>query len=1104
MPSNPRLNQAIKQTLERLPAVIGDLQARPDYNKNPSFAANITLLIQFKQLLLDATVTLPLEKVYELQYSAGNAVLPLLGKLILANVAIGKMGPLNTKRTISPMQAMQCNSNLEALQNAVQALAARLAAALEPPPPPVDGRLLRLEVSGADEIGDGRYVADYAPGGSVTIRAIVEPSVPGVFGSLIWDGGEPGYDNDCRLLSCDRISGYGQPQPVAAWLGNTRLRVLVTVRPLLGGLDVGNAVKKGDSWIAHYSANGDPVTVRAAMMPDIPEAFRYLSWDGGDVDSDHPCDRRLVPCNAMTPPGYPLPVSATLGRTPKYEVRIEVAPRFTALPVSTEAGIMTPTAISGNTAHYTLAYGSGWIFINAVTEPDNEAAWSHIVWTGNAGVGGSPNCKTLARNALSPFGQAGYTITATVGDTVRTAVIKITPTLVSMQVSTIDRILDAIVTAGNVSDYSAGFALKQRITVTVTTDPDDKDGWAYIAWSGDGAKSGKANCRTLAGNVLTPFGQPGRTVKASVGETALIARIKVTPSLSALTIPLYAFATGIAQQWYSYRLAGPDGFNISNLNPKAVAQAVTVPNTAAAWAYLVWTDNGKPNQVEAGAEACLRTVRLDAANTVILTATLGDRQIQARLDIRAARQWPGSGPQLAVNTIEFSGGRPVTIDYATGSSLPGLRYCKHFPRLWHRANPGTVQEYPQPVLYQPPQAYTRNTPVGIAATIAVNRRPDRAVNNATIRAGAFLRQAGGEVSGLSWRQQVNIPAVGGLVIFPPIDSANLPNVILHEDRLLIFWELRIDEESWILFDVTEHCLYVTLGNPIPTGQDALNDPAAANCAYTLWSMLDISCAAGNGIGEDAEAAFGIYQAFQPKYSKDRPEYSNPMLKRKHDGIVFKYWHPCREPARHLTVAAGGIALPQLLNANGNGSSLPFAQMLLSMFGMHGIAGAQLIEVKPNPEVSPEAIRFLMRNWTFNAPPYANGTAYSHFMNNDGKAGEANGSAAGWAVWSPGAGQNSLNPPPALANHVLVRLEQIGLDIFFDPAYGSAAFANWLSWVSVSIAGLAKASIYKPAGPWYRFLTPPNAVKQPNAGFVKQDANRLPVVFSGRAAGSSGF
>lgn len=1095
MQSNPRLNQSIKQTLERLPVVISDIEARPDFNDNPAFATDIGLLNDFKQALLIVSIapSLPMSVMAELQSSAEFTVLPLLEHLIIANVAITKMGQLNTNRSISPAMATQHNVNLVALQNAVQTLVACLTAALMPPPPPVEGRLLRLEVSGADEIGDGQYAAEYAQVSVITIRAVVEPSVPSVFESLIWEGGEAGYANDYRLLPRDRISRPDQPMTVAAWLGNTRLRIAVTVRPLLGGLDVSNSVKIGDRWIAHYAADGQPIVVRAAMMPNNADAYRYLSWKGGSVDFDHPYDRRLVPRNAMTPPGKPVSVAARLN--PKYEVEIEVVPRFTALIVSTESGIVIPASTSGNTSHYAIPYGNGAISISAVTEPASEEAWSHLVWTGNAAATGQANIKTLARNALSPFGQAGYTITATVGDTTRTAVIQITPTLVSMQVSTVDRIIDAIMAAGNVSNYSVSYALKQNVTVTVTTDPDDKAAWAYIAWTGDGTHGSQANRRILARNVLTPFGQAGYSVKATVSGTALVARIKVTPTLKALTIPVYGFDTGVAQQWYSYQLVNPNVFNISAPIPKAVVRAETVPDTAAAWAYIAWADNGNPNQVEAGVEARLRTVRLDAANTVSLSATVGGRQLRAQLDIRAPRQWPSDGPQLAIDNITFSGGRAVTIDYATGSTLAKLGYCRHFPRIWHRANPGTAQEYPQSVLYQPPQTYTRNTPIGIAADINVTRRPKIDADNTPIRASAYFRRSGGQASRLGWQQEVNIPAVGSAtVIFPDTNSAKLPDVILHEDQLLVFWELNTGGQNWTLFDITEHCIYVTLENPVTTAQNTLNDPAVANAAYTLWTMLDISCAAGKETADDAGAAFGIYSAFHP-------ENPNIKLKRKHDGVLFKYWHPCPGAAQHLTATPVGTVAPQLLIADGSGSSLSFAEMLMSMFGIHGIDGARLIEVKPNPAVSAEAVRFLMRNWTFNAPPYANGTAYTHFMNNDGKAKGIHGSNAGWATWSPGAGQNSLTPPAAFQNHFLVRLQQIGIDIFFDPSYGSAPFANWLSWVSESITGLERPGILKPTGQWYRFLAPPAPVKQPNAGFVKQNPYQLPVVFAERTAGA---
>lgn len=1079
MPSNPKLDQSIKQVLECLPVVIGNIQERPDYNKNPAFATDVSLLNGFKQDLLIASVALSLSAstMTELQSTATNTILPLVAKQIAANVAITKMGQLNTNRTITPSMATAHNIDLASLQDAVQLLVAYLSEALAPTPP-VKGRLLSLEVSGAKQIDDNRYIADYALIGRVVIRAVVEPYESAVVESLIWEGGEPGSTNDCRLLPLDRITRPDSPAVISAWLGDTRLQIAVTVRPLLGGLDVSNAVKKGERWIAQYSADGDPVMVRAAMMPDIPDAYRYLSWNGGSIDSEHPNDRRLVSRNALTQPDKPVAVTAKLN--PQLEVQIEVVPQLTALTVTTGDGAVNPAATVADTSRYTIAYGDGNITITAVTEPASAEAWAHIVWTGNGAGGDQANRKTLARNALPPFGQEGQTITATLGNTARTAILKVVPTLVSLAVTTVDGAVAATATVGNSSAYAVNYA-DGNITVTATTNPQEQAAWAYIAWTGDGVDSGQANSKTLARNTLTPFGQAGRSLTATVSGTALIAQIKVIPTLNALTIPVYGFATGVGQQWYSYQLNSPNTFNISDANPKAVAQAATTPDTAAAWAYIVWADDGNPNQVEAGSEARLRTLRLNAANTINLSATIGGQQLQARLDIRAPRQWPNNGTQLALNNITFSGGRAVTIDYVTGSTLANLRYSRHFPRTWYRANPGTAQEYPQPVLYQPPQTYTRNTPIGIAAQIGITQAPNADADNTPIRATAFLRRPGGNAGQLSWQQNVNIPAAGGgPVAFPAANSANLPDAVLHEDQLLVFWEFRIGMGNWVLFDVSEHSVYVTLADPIACERNTLNDPAAANTAYTLWSMLDISCAAGKETNDDAGAAIGIYTAFQPANP-------NNKIRRKHDNVTFKYWNPRPGLAQHLAVGTGGLVEPHLVIASGSGSCLSFAQMLMSMFGIHGIAGARMVEVESNPAVSPEAVRFLVRNWTFNQPPAPSGAGYTHNKRDDGTAPNP---PAGWATWAAGAGQNSPNPPPAFINHFIVRLEQIGIDLFFDPSYGSVPVGNWQAWVNISIAGLERSRMRQPPTKWYHFSAP-NPVPQTNAGFVKQNPDLAP-------------
>lgn len=1092
--SRPALEQTVAQVLACVPPVVADIQARPDYLKNtPLFDADVGSLQELKQALLNANLCLSPIALTELKDRAEFTVLPLLEKWVAANLAISKMGPLNTHRSIPPSLARRHNVNLAALQNAVQLLLAQLSAACCPPipppgpcpppfppcppppcPPPLPpkARLLRLEVDAAAAIGGEHYVAEYAPGKAVTVRGIVDPPLPAVYAGLIWQGGEPTCCNDSRLLSRDSITRAGEPEVVCVWLGDTRLRVWVTVRPLFGGFDVGNAVQSGERWIALYSADGDPVTVRAAMLPDVPEAYRYLVWEGGCIDAEHPDDRRLVPRSAVTPLGLPVSVSAMFN--PKRQVLIEVVPLFKALIVSVGDIQLAP---EGKTSLYTVAYGDGSIVLSAETEPADLEVWTRIVWTGNAGEGGSPNCKVLPRNVLTPLGQSGRTITAKLGNTLHSATVKVVPSLVALAVAGSNGMIFPEVRAGNVFDYTVPYIEGQVLSVSAATYPEDAGAWDYIAWSGDGSAGGARNRRTLTRTALTPFGKAGRAVTAGVGGVTLTARITIVPTLSALTVPVYGFEAGTPRQWCSYRLANPNLFDLSEPFPKAVVRAVTVPDNGAAWAYISWSDNGNPGQVEAGADARLRTVRLDCANTVMLAAAIGNQQVAAQLEIRAPRQESANGLQLALNTIRFSGGRAVTIDYRTGSTLPALRYLGHFPRIWRRTNPGSAAEYPQRVLYQPPQAYTRSTSIGLAAELDIVHRADADTAKVLVRASAFLRRSGGEACRLVWQQEVEIPSAdAGPVVFPAVNSRNLPDVVLHEGQLLVFWEVCTEAENWILFDVSEHMLYVTYGDPVAAECRTLNDPAAGGAAYTLWSMLDISCAAGKEAGAISHAVQGIYRAFQPPAP-------NPKLRRKHDGMPFKYWGATQEVAQQLT-ARNGVVDPQLFIANGSGSSLSFAQMLLSMFAVHGIVGAGLIEVRPNPAVSPEAVRFLVHTWAFNLMPRPSGSGYSHHKRNDGTAPNPL-FPAGWATWTAGTGQNSDRPPPALLSHYLVWLNQSGINLFFDPSYGGIPETTWQAWVKATVSGLERSQAHLPPDKWYRFLLPAEPVPPANAGFVKQ-------------------
>lgn len=135
MPINPKLTLSINQALESLPIVISDIEQRKDYAKTPEFATDISLLNGFKQQLMlvkDAASPSSTE-LAALRNTTVNTILPMVEKLISANVDISKMGQLNLNRTIEPKDALSQNVKLGTLQQACQSLAVCLAETGESP-----------------------------------------------------------------------------------------------------------------------------------------------------------------------------------------------------------------------------------------------------------------------------------------------------------------------------------------------------------------------------------------------------------------------------------------------------------------------------------------------------------------------------------------------------------------------------------------------------------------------------------------------------------------------------------------------------------------------------------------------------------------------------------------------------------------------------------------------------------------------------------------------------------------------------------------------------------------------------------------------------------
>lgn len=136
MPSTTELYAAAKAVVAAIDPVVADLGQRPDYQKSYQTAAKTFL--DFKQGLLDllALPVPPPDPVARTRDAAKQTVLPLAGRIVDANLALLKMGQLNTQRILPPETAKAHNVHLMDLQTAAQNYVAVATAYLQAGPGP--------------------------------------------------------------------------------------------------------------------------------------------------------------------------------------------------------------------------------------------------------------------------------------------------------------------------------------------------------------------------------------------------------------------------------------------------------------------------------------------------------------------------------------------------------------------------------------------------------------------------------------------------------------------------------------------------------------------------------------------------------------------------------------------------------------------------------------------------------------------------------------------------------------------------------------------------------------------------------------------------------
>lgn len=348
-------------------------------------------------------------------------------------------------------------------------------------------------------------------------------------------------------------------------------------------------------------------------------------------------------------------------------------------------------------------------------------------------------------------------------------------------------------------------------------------------------------------------------------------------------------------------------------------------------------------------------------------------------------------PVLAIDSITFTGHRVVEQDTLGNFAAP---------------------EWQAAPLTNHPVAYNRNTAVQLTPTFRVTTQPTEAEQVAvtgTCTFGATL---------LTWTGNVTVnPGDVTVVTGAALTSdVALPNVVGCYDPATIAWTATPLNGAVAPAGNSAHTMYAPLG--------------ASTGGPDYWTLLDVSCraAAGQNAANAVVAAiFGPFAGFN--------------VPRKRDGTQLTYWVPNNTTAQ---TTAQLLARP-----DGGGQCGAWAELLRDMCQAHGIATVNKVTVDvPQPFV-PYRYGFLVKNWTFHAPPAATANTWTHLQDLN----RIMGATPGWCNTRPPygiAGQANANPPPSFFNHFIVINTATG--ILYDPSYGATA-ASRLLWEAAAVDGL---------------------------------------------------
>jgi len=302
---------------------------------------------------------------------------------------------------------------------------------------------------------------------------------------------------------------------------------------------------------------------------------------------------------------------------------------------------------------------------------------------------------------------------------------------------------------------------------------------------------------------------------------------------------------------------------------------------------------------------------------------------------------------------------------------------------------------------QAPVCYTRNKPVMMTPKFGVIVQPLQ-TENILVKGSTTL----GTVT-IEWNSSVTVNPEDTEVVCSEITSnSNLPDCVGYYDNTAITWEINPNNSGWSGAGISNHMIYVTLGDPFGTSAH--------------WTLLEISCKEAHEKNNDDDVVANIFEAFRRNIGD-----GNGII-RMRDNKQLKYWARGYETDNK-----------KLLSGKPEGKCGNWSNFLLDMYRVNGIKdGVEIIMHRSKDDFYNRETGFLVNNWEFSS----SGTLpvpFTHEVMTECKMME--GIKA----------QGMNNTQPFFFDHVIVKYK----NEFYDPSYGVGPFSNMMEYEKKAIAGL---------------------------------------------------